>query len=177
MMRRLNLGCGKDIRQGYVNLDVARIPGVDVVHDVKKTPWPFKESEFDEVLCRHVLEHMEDLMPVLEELFRIAKPDGRIVVHVPYFASPGAFADPTHKRFFTYQTFRYFQPGDNLEHYTKARFRILELRLKFFTSGGLLSAISFIPDLFINALPNVYERFFSRIFPASELRAVLRPVK
>lgn len=176
-MRRLNLGCGKDIRKDFVNLDVAKLPGVDVVHDVSRTPWPFKESEFDEILCRHILEHFDDMMPVLEELHRITKPDGRITIQVPYFASPGAFADPTHKRFFTYQTFRYFQPGDNLEHYTKARFRILELRLRFFTSEGLLSALSFLPDLFINAAPNVYERFLSRVLPASELIAILRPVK
>lgn len=176
-MKRLNLGCGKDIRQGYVNLDSVKLSGVDVVHDMRKTPWPFKDGEFDEILCRHILEHFDDMMPILMELHRVTKSDGRIIVHVPYFASPGAFADPTHKRFFTYQTFRYFQPGDNLEHYSKARFRIIELRLKFFTSGGLFTALSFIPDLIINACPNLYERFFSRIIPASELMAVLRPVK
>jgi len=120
---------------------------------------------------------MEDLMAILEELSRVTKQDGRIVVHVPYFASPGAFADPTHKRFFTYNTFRYFQPGDNLEHYTKARFRILENRLRFFSSSGIFAVLSFLPDLAINAFPNLYERFLSRILPASELRVVLRPVK
>lgn len=176
-MRKLNLGCGRDIREGYVNLDSAALEGVDVVHDVSKRPWPFKESEFDEILCKHVLEHFDDLMPVLAELLRITKPDGRIIIHVPYFASPGAFADPTHKRFFTYDTFRYFQPGDNLEHYSKARFRIIDLRLKFFTSGGLLCALSFIPDLFINVFPHIYERFFSRVLPASELKVILKPIK
>ncbi len=32
-MKKLNLGCGKDIRKGYINLDLKKLPGVDIVHN------------------------------------------------------------------------------------------------------------------------------------------------
>ena len=44
-MKKLNLGCGNDIRQGYINLDVAELDGVDVVWDVNKLPLPFGKGD------------------------------------------------------------------------------------------------------------------------------------
>ena len=44
MMKKLNLGCGTDIKKGYINLDVAKLDGVDVVHDINRLPLPFKEN-------------------------------------------------------------------------------------------------------------------------------------
>ena len=31
-MKKLNLGAGTDIRKGYVNLDIVKLKGIDVVH-------------------------------------------------------------------------------------------------------------------------------------------------
>lgn len=45
-MKKLNLGCGKDIKAGYVNLDIVKLDGVYVVWDVNKLPLPFKKEEF-----------------------------------------------------------------------------------------------------------------------------------
>lgn len=33
-MKRLNLGCGRDIKKGWINLDILKLPGVDVVYDL-----------------------------------------------------------------------------------------------------------------------------------------------
>jgi len=44
-MKKLNLGCGNDIRQGYINLDVAKLDGVDVVWDYERDE-VFKKSDF-----------------------------------------------------------------------------------------------------------------------------------
>lgn len=48
----LNLGCGTDIRSGWVNLDSAELPGVDVVHDLDRLPLPFEEGRFSLIECR-----------------------------------------------------------------------------------------------------------------------------
>ena len=32
---KLNLGCGKDIREGFTNVDIRPLPGVDIVADVR----------------------------------------------------------------------------------------------------------------------------------------------
>ena len=105
---KLNLGCGTDIKEGYVNLDIIKRKGVDVVHDLDKLPYPFKESTFDEVYASHVLEHVDDLMKTMEEIYRILKPGGALVAKVPYFSSSGAFQDPTHKHFFADDTVKYY---------------------------------------------------------------------
>jgi hypothetical protein len=35
---KLNLGCGPDIREGYINIDVRELPGVDVCMDISDYP-------------------------------------------------------------------------------------------------------------------------------------------
>ena len=43
-MKRLNIGCGKKNKNGYINLDLLKLPNVDVVHDLNQFPWPFKKK-------------------------------------------------------------------------------------------------------------------------------------
>jgi len=132
-MKTLNLGCGKDIRQStknitYVNLDKFNLPGVDVVWDLDKYPWPFKDNEFDKVIAKHVIEHLEDVVRAIEEIYRILKPGGILYIEVPIYPNPNAFADPTHKHVFTERTFNFFCPNTPLgrenDYCTKARFKI-----------------------------------------------------
>lgn len=47
------------------------------------TRLPFRDESFDAVGCLAVLEHLEDPIPFLEELVRVLKPAGRIVVAAP----------------------------------------------------------------------------------------------
>lgn len=108
--RRLNLGCGTDIRPGWVNLDSARLPGVDVVHDINVLPVPFSDSSFDEILCSDILEHV-DLIPVLRDCHRILVTGGRMTIGVPHFTSNNNYVDPTHRHRFSVKTFRFFVRG------------------------------------------------------------------
>ena len=75
-MNKLNLGCGQDIRKGYVNLDFLKLRGVDVVHDLNKFPYPFDDDEFDEIYTSHVLEHLDNLPKAMKELKRICRNGG-----------------------------------------------------------------------------------------------------
>ncbi|HHK5531698.1 TPA: hypothetical protein ACQUHH_000011 [Bacillus mobilis] len=56
----------------------------------------------DEFLASYVLEHIEMPLDAMEELHRIAKPNAKMVCHVPYGSSDDAFEDPTHCRQFFY---------------------------------------------------------------------------
>lgn len=132
-MKKLNLGCGLDVRKDCVNLDLVKLPGIDVVHDLNKFPYPFKENTFDEILCLNVLEHVRDFVKVLGELHRISKPDAIIVVSVPYWNSNLAWADPQHKRGFTLDTFTYFEktscPKGDKSYYAPFNFKVVRQRL------------------------------------------------
>jgi SAM-dependent methyltransferase len=124
---KLNIGCGNDILEGYVNLDIAPLPGVDVVHDITKFPWPFESDSFTEVRLINVLEHLPDTVKTIEEVWRISKDSARIVIRVPYWNCWQSFADPTHKRLFHQRTFDFFDPTKKAcqerPYYSKARFR------------------------------------------------------
>jgi ubiquinone/menaquinone biosynthesis C-methylase UbiE len=46
---------------------------------------PFKDESFDVVLAMDVLEHVDDDIEVLKELFRVSKKNGILITHVPAF--------------------------------------------------------------------------------------------
>jgi SAM-dependent methyltransferase len=110
-VRRLHLGCGRNILAGWTNLDQMAGPGVDVVADLDRcaeTPLPFPDDTFDEFQASHVFEHLRNPLPMMQELHRIAKPGAKAVFRVPYGSSDDAFEDPTHVRQCYLNTFSYF---------------------------------------------------------------------
>ena len=104
---KLNLGCYNDIKKGYVNLDKEKyFEGIDVIHDLEKFPYPFKDNTFEEILCKNTLSHLNvDRMEFYEELHRISKNKGIIKINEPYGIR--IFGSPEHKGAgFTYTTFK-----------------------------------------------------------------------
>lgn len=108
----VNLGCGRKPLPGAVNVDVVAMPDVDVVHDLDVFPWPFDTATFDEVHAAHIFEHVQDPLGFMAECHRILTPGGLLRIEVPHWKSPNAFTDPTHRRFCTEDTFRYWVPGN-----------------------------------------------------------------
>jgi len=127
MITKLNLGCGRSKKQGYINLDSCDAIKPDVLWDLNKFPYPFEDNTFDEVLAFAILEHLDNTVKVMEELYRISKPNARVKIKVPYWASYGFATDPTHKSMFTEATFDYFTGKADYGFITDARFRILKL--------------------------------------------------
>jgi len=84
-MLKLNLGCGHDIRQGYVNIDVKSIKGVDLILDISKDKLPFDDGSIDEILLKDVLEHVSytRVEHVLRECYRVLKPGGQMYIQCP----------------------------------------------------------------------------------------------
>lgn len=82
---KINLGCGKDYKQGYTNVDL-RSP-CDVEYNLSNVPWPFDNSSAEEILMLDFLEHFSyrDTDKILYEAWRILKPGGTLIVQVPDF--------------------------------------------------------------------------------------------
>ena len=172
--KRLNLGCGKDIREGYINLDRVALKGVDVIQDIEKTPFPFEKNYFDEVYASNILEHIDNFVQLMEEVHRICKKNAIIKIIVPYFACAGAFQDPEHKRFFTLRSFNYSLPENYNNFITKARFKIIKKKLKFTRKNWLIN----LPlEFVINYFQWAYERFFCFIIPMQEVYYELKVIK
>lgn len=111
---RLNLGCGSQSLDGYVNVDAVRQPGVDVVHDLDIFPWPFKDGEAAEIQAFDVYEHVDYPLEFMGECHRILQPGGTLYIHTAYWRNSDSFRDPTHKRFLTEESFDYWVPGTYL---------------------------------------------------------------
>jgi len=88
-MKILDLGCGKNkfktsnLSDIVVGMDKYSLEGVDVVHDLEKTPYPFNDNEFDEIRTHHVLEHIQNFFGLMEECHRILKPGGKFKYGCP----------------------------------------------------------------------------------------------
>jgi len=110
----LDLGCGLHKKPNCLGVDRTYLPGVDYVHDLEETPWPFKDGQFEALYATHLLEHIANLIPFMNEAHRILKPGGKFEIYVPLAIDvdggihPGAFQDPTHVRFFVKESFSYF---------------------------------------------------------------------
>ena len=127
-MTSINLGCGINPLEGFINVDFIKREGVDVVHDLETFPYPFKSNTIDYILMDNVLEHLKDTIKVMEELHRISKPNAIIEIIVPHYSSCMALSHITHKRYFGSGIFDTFTK-DYWEKYSDVEFKILESRL------------------------------------------------
>ncbi len=79
---KVNLGCGRIVRSGFVNVDRYPHEGVDVVHDLDQVPWPFADESVDYIWASHVLEHVASLERTIREVHRILRVGGVLEVRV-----------------------------------------------------------------------------------------------
>ena len=106
--RVLDVGCGWNKTPGAIGIDANPKAHADVIHDLGNFPYPFADDEFDEIVCRHVAEHVPDVMAFVTELFRITRPGGRIKITTPHYSNPDWPTDPTHRNHFNSYSFNCF---------------------------------------------------------------------
>ncbi|MHB8407889.1 MAG: class I SAM-dependent methyltransferase [Acidiferrobacterales bacterium] len=84
---KLNLACGRDVREGYVNVDFRSAPGITSV-DLSKLPWPFPAGSASEILLYDALEHFSwrTTGAILDECWRVLENDGVLKIQVPHLA-------------------------------------------------------------------------------------------
>lgn len=174
----LHIGSGSRVLPGAKTIDILDLPGVDVVHDLDVTPWPFKANSFDLIFGHNVFEHLEDLVATMEEVHRLLKPGGRVVITVPYFRCTDAFTDSTHEHFFTSSTFDYFLDDKNQlasYRYTDKHFK----RIGFWygwpqpSSNPIVNAFK----NYIQGHRRFYDSHLSLLFPAKIVVWELEVVK
>ena len=115
---RLDVGCGINKQKGFLGLDQVRHPCVDIVHDVQKFPWPVPSQSCMVILMSHLWEHIEPKyrFEVMDELWRIVRHDGQLLISAPYATSFLAFAHPAHYMCPNEATFQFFDPDYPLWH-------------------------------------------------------------
>ena len=101
----LDVGCGQNKFPGAIGIDANRLSHADVIHDLGTFPYPFADDEFEEIICRHVIEHVPDVLGFVNELHRITKPGGVLKIVTPHYSNPDWATDPTHRNHFNSYSF------------------------------------------------------------------------
>ncbi len=179
-MKRLNVGCGRDIMKGWVNLDCIKAEGVDVIHDLEIFPYPFKENSFDFIWVAQIIEHLNNPEKFVKEIWRISKPGAKIVIGTVHFSAPTVWGDITHKRPYQSDTFNYF----NIKYKDRKRcaLSLANSGKEFFhVKSSIHFRYFFKPLKYLTNINRytqlIYERWFSGIFRADGQRYDLIVVK
>lgn len=128
---KLDIACGQNKQNGFTGIDIAKIDGVDIVHNLQSYPWPIKSDSVEEAFCSHYIEHIpaenvagtnqDHLLKFFDELYRILKVGAKIRILAPYYSSIRCWQDPTHRRAISEYTFLYANKGwrvqNKLDHY------------------------------------------------------------
>ena len=124
MLPVLDVGCGINKYPGSIGLDRNPNTRADVIADLDRVPYPFRNDSFREIRATHVIEHVSDVIATLEEFHRLLAPGGRAVIITPHYTDFSSFCDPTHKWHLNSFSLRYFGEDDGgYGYYSKARFR------------------------------------------------------
>ncbi|TDC39464.1 methyltransferase domain-containing protein, partial [Micromonospora sp. KC213] len=100
----VDLGCGGQKQYpSNLGLDIFPAPGVDAVADLSRS-LPLATDSVDRLFAVHILEHLIDFLPLVDECHRVLRPGGILHVMSPWWGHVNAVADPTHVRLLDVQT-------------------------------------------------------------------------
>lgn len=136
----INLGCGLEPLENWVNTDWYSLPGVDQVFNLLFLPWPFEDESASTIRAWDVLEHMPSHLqdgrsfPIefMNETWRILEPRGKLLLHVPDARCPETWTDISHVRGYMPNSFDHFCPDSELgkmfPFYSERKWRMLEVK-------------------------------------------------
>jgi predicted SAM-dependent methyltransferase len=123
----LDIGCSDKKRKGFLGMDNRILDGVDVVHDIENTPWPFDKEQFYTINASHVLEHLKPwkFFEVMDEAWRVVQVGGGMDIRVPI--GMAYKVDPSHTIEFNIASFWYLDPSkDFYETYKPKPWKIVQ---------------------------------------------------
>ncbi len=139
-------------------------------HNLLIFPYPFEDSAFDLLVCRHCIEHLPDTIATINEFHRIVKAGGRIVLEYPHFSWHEAYRHPQHCHWFSSGSFDYFHPAN--EHYT-AKLKMLKKMIYFGNTMMKILGVQF----FANRFRRLWESKLAFILPATVVYLEMEVVK
>ena len=137
---KLNLGSGVRPLEGYINIDKSRKVHPDKRIDLEDGLLPYETESIEEICATHILEHIRNLIPLMNECYRVLQRGGKMVIAVPQ--NEGTWGDPTHVRAFSKLSWRYFCGYPLSDAYgITARFKLIEEKFIDNEDGGVLVAV------------------------------------
>jgi len=178
----LDIGCGTNKVPGAIGMDNNPRTSADVIHDLDDLPYPFDDDEFDEVIGRHVIEHVRDPMAVMCELHRITRNGGIVKLIAPHWTNPDFATDLTHRNHLNSYSFRNLTDERAVfPFYTDVRFRQLKARVTLL-SLWKLTGLEFLINLdhrfpSLRFIRKFWEQYLNAIARGKEIHFELEVVK
>jgi predicted SAM-dependent methyltransferase len=114
---KIDIGGGFNPKAGFDSVD--KCSGAKYNVNFEHERLPFADESVDEIYTAHTFEHIENLIHLMNEIWRVMKWGAKIEIIVPHHECTLAFQDPTHKRFFNSQSMKFFE-GQYLNKYQLA---------------------------------------------------------
>lgn len=172
-LTKLNLGAGDDIREGWFNHDQVSGDSIDYTFNLNNPPYPVRDSEFDVVYASHVLEHITEIFPCVQEIYRILKKDGLFVVRVPHYSSNCCYGDLSHRRASGYETFQHLANSNYCHLYGINKWSSVEF-CKLYFAKKWYYPWNYIIEPLANLKPIYFENVLANIFTPFETVTILR---
>lgn len=127
----LDVGCGINKFPGSIGLDRNPNTKADIIADLDRYAFPFRDHSFREVRAIHIIEHVADVVRLMEEFHRIVTPGGRVFIVTPHYTDFSSFCDPTHRWHLNSFSLRYFGVDHGgFGYYSNVRFREISTRVR-----------------------------------------------
>ncbi len=127
---KLDIGCGASKQPTFVGMDYHQYGDVDIVHDIEKIPWPLPDESVVQAISSHVLEHIDPhggvFINVMNEIWRVLKPEAQFAFVVPYGANDLFVQDPSHCNPMNEVTMYYFDPDPEGKYAGQSLYRFYE---------------------------------------------------
>lgn len=107
-MLKLNLGCGNDYKKDYINIDKNNDVKCDQIVDLENDVFPWEDNSVEEIVAKHLVEHIWKRDRFMNECWRVLKQGGRMYIETPTAGTVAYWKDPTHISGWVEQTFRYY---------------------------------------------------------------------
>lgn len=170
----LDIGCGQNKFPGAMGIDHAAASEKDLAHNLEHFPYPLESNAYDVILLRNVIEHIHNIIGLMQEIHRVGSNGADVVISTPHFSSLYSYQDPTHVRHLAYDSMDYFtEDTKHANFYTNSRFQLVDKRIDF----GRSFPFSYVAKGLFGLSKHKYEKHFAFILPANQLHFHLRVVK
>ena len=95
---KLNIGSGYKRYDGFLNVDDDPLVSPDFVVNLETGKLPFEDNSVEEIKAHHILEHIENFIPLMQEFYRVCKHGAIIDIVAPHHNHEVYYGDPTHVR-------------------------------------------------------------------------------
>lgn len=162
---KLNLGCGKIIKEGYINCDIVKHKGVNKVFNLNKK-LPFKNNSVDEIIAHHIIEHLDRPDFFISECHRVMKKGGILSIKTPYFYHTASITCWQHRNYFNYEKLKGLGIDIYIPHFSE-----VDVKLRWGTLF-LFIPTTWVAILIFNLSLCIYENtLLKNIAPAFEIIA------